>query len=436
MGSGQILYQKARKLIPGGTQLLSKRPEMFLPEQWPSYYSKAKGAEVWDLDGKKYIDCSISGVSTSTLGFADSEVEKAVIKAIRAGPMSTLNCPEEVELAELLIELHPWAEMVRYTRSGGEMMAVAVRIARASTGRDKIAFCGYHGWHDWYLAANLAQDTTLDGHLLAGLEPNGVPRGLAGTILPFRYNQIDELRALVVDHGNELAAIVMEPIRSIDPAPGFLQEVRTICNRIGAVLLFDEVTAGWRMNTGGIHMKFGVNPDLAVFAKAMSNGYAMAAVIGRREVMDSAQKTFISSTNWTERIGPTAALATIRKHRRENVPVHLIEVGTRIKNGWIEAAERTGLKLQVSGIPPLAAFSLGYKNGAALTTLFIQEMLDRGFLASAVFSATFAHQPHHVTSYLHTVNEVFTILAEAIAQDNVEQRLRGPVKHSGFQRLA
>jgi glutamate-1-semialdehyde 2,1-aminomutase len=340
VGTGQTLYQKARELIPGGTQLLSKRPEMFLPAQWPVYYSKAKGAEVWDLDGKKYIDASISGVSTSTLGFADPEVEEAIIKAIQAGPMSTLNCPEEVELAELLIDLHPWAEMVRYARSGGEMMAVAVRIARASAGRDKIAFCGYHGWHDWYLSANLAEDNALSEHLLRGLEPAGVPRGLTGTTLPFRYNRIDELKAIVSEHGRELAAIVMEPVRDTSPVKGFLEEVRLIANRIGAVLIFDEITAGWRMNTGGIHLTYGVNPDLAVFAKAMSNGYAMAAIIGRRDVMQAAQKTFISSTSWTERIGPAASLATIRKHRRETVAKHLIDVGTQVREGWGAAARR------------------------------------------------------------------------------------------------
>jgi glutamate-1-semialdehyde 2,1-aminomutase len=180
-GTGQRLYEKARTLIPGGTQLLSKRPEMFLPGQWPSYYSRAKGVEVWDLDGKSYLDMSYNGIGACLLGAADADVDEAVKKAIDAGSMSTLNCPEEVELTELLCELHPWAEMVRYARSGGEAMAVAVRIARASTGRDKIAFCGYHGWHDWYLAANLKEPNALGDHLLAGLDPAGVPQGLLGT---------------------------------------------------------------------------------------------------------------------------------------------------------------------------------------------------------------------------------------------------------------
>ena len=315
MGTGQQLYRKAKKRIPGGTQLLSKRPEMFLPEQWPSYYSKAKGVEVWDLDGNKYIDMSTNGIGACILGAADPDVDAAVKRAIESGTMSTLNAPEEVELADLLCDLHPWAGMVRYARGGGEAMAVAVRIARAHTRRDKIAFCGYHGWHDWYLSANLSQEQALDGHLLPGLEPLGVPRGLIATALPFRYNHLEDLNAIVAKHESELAAIVMEPIRDQAPPPGFLEGVRKTASAIGAVLIIDEVSAGFRLITGGAHLRFNLEPDMAVFAKAISNGYPMAAIIGRSAVMEAAQNTFISSTYWTERIGPVAALATIRKHQ-------------------------------------------------------------------------------------------------------------------------
>ena len=415
--------------------MLSKRPELFLPEQWPAYYSKAKGAEVWDLDGNRYLDATISGVSTSTLGFADPDVEKAVIEAVQAGPMSTLNTPDEVELAELLIELHPWADMVRYGRCGGEMMAVAVRIARAAAGRSKIAFCGYHGWHDWYLAANLAGEETLTEHLLPGLDPAGVPRELTGTMLPFRYNRIDELRTIADEHGREIGVIVMEPVRGQDPQPGFLEEVRSIADRIGAVLIFDEVTSGMRMNTGGVHMTYGVEPDLAVFAKAIANGFAMAAVIGRRSVMEAAQTTFISSTAWTERIGPAAALATIRKHRREDVPKRLVETGLRIREGWHAAAEKCGLRINTSGLPPIGTFSLAYDRPLELMTLFIQEMLDRRILASAQFSVTYAHHDRHIERYIEAVNEVFPILSEAAKKGDVLERLRGPVKHGTFTRL-
>lgn len=435
MGKGQDLYLKAKKIIPGGTQLLSKRPEMFLPEQWPAYYTRAKGASVWDLDGKEYTDVSHFGVGSCILGFADDDVDGAVKNAIGNGTMATLNCPEEVELAELLVDLHPWAEMVRFARCGGEIMAVAMRIARAATGRDKIAFCGYHGWTDWYLAANLAEEKALDGHLLAGLEPRGVPRGLTGSMLPFRYNAIDELRALVDTHTGEIAAIVMEPTRDHGPAPGFLEEVRAIATKIGAVLVFDEVTSGFRVNTGGIHLTMGVTPDVAAFAKGMSNGYAMAAVIGKRAIMEAAQTSFISSTYWTERIGPTAAIAAIKKHRDKNVPAHLIDVGRAAMTAWKKAAESANVAVDVGGIEPLGHFGFKCPEPAAAVTYFNQLMLDRGYLASAQLYASYAHTPAIIEKYGVAVGEAFAQVGDALAKGDLKSRLRGPVKHSGFQRL-
>jgi len=197
MGTGQKLWRRAKRVIPGGNMLLSKRPEMFLPGEWPAYFSRAKGCRVWDLDDREYIDMSIMGIGTNILGYGHPEVDEAVVQMVRAGNMSTLNCPEEVLLAERLVELHPRAEMVRFARSGGEANAIAIRIARAASGRDKVAVYGYHGWHDWYLSANLADDYNLDGHLLPGLEPKGVPRDLAGMVFLFAYNRFDELEALV-----------------------------------------------------------------------------------------------------------------------------------------------------------------------------------------------------------------------------------------------
>jgi glutamate-1-semialdehyde 2,1-aminomutase len=409
---------------------------MFLPEQWPSYFARAKGAEVWDLDGRKYVDMAYMGIGACVLGFADPEVDKAVHAAIDGGSMATLNCPEEVELAELLCELHPWANMVRYARCGGEAMAIAVRVARASTGRDKIAFCGYHGWHDWYLAANLASDAALDGHLLSGLEPAGVPRGLLGTALPFRYNHLEELDEIVSENGKELAAIVMEPLRNVEPQPGFLEGIRNIASRLGAVLIMDEVSAGWRLETGGAHLHYGIVPDMAVFAKGISNGYPMAAIIGVADVMKAFQSTFISSTYWTERIGPAAALATIRKHRRLDVASHLIETGTQIQSGWRTAATQAKLAIRVSGIPPLSHFSFDHEDGESTRTLFTQIMLEKGFLATNSFYAAYAHQPDHVRCYIAAVAEAFSEIAEALNRNEVVPKLKGPIAHSGFRRLA
>ena len=435
MGKGQELYQKAKTLIPGGTQLLSKRPELHLPDLWPSYYTRTRGVEVWDLDGRRYIDMSMNGIGANVLGAADPDVNAAVHAAVDAGTMSTLNCPEEVELAQLLCEIHPWAGMSRFARCGGEAMAVAVRIARAHTGREKIAFCGYHGWHDWYLSANLAEDDVLDGHLLPGLAPKGVPRGLTGTMLPFRYNKLDELEQIIARQGNEIAAITMEPMREHGPEGDFLKKIRALATRIGAVLIFDEVTSGFRMNCGGIHLTLGVDPDIAVFAKALGNGYPSAAIIGRKTVMESAQQTFISSTNWTERIGPVAALATIKKFRSHHVHEHLIRIGTLVKEGWKTAAVKASLPLEVSGIPPLGHFSITGEHGQAARTLFTQHMLEQGFLAGSAFYATYAHTEEHVALYLKAVEEVFAICAKALKRGSVEQELNGPIAHAGFRRL-
>ena len=432
-GKGQDLYKKAKSLIPGGAQLLGKRAELYLPELWPSYYSKAKGCHIWDLDGNKFLDCTMVGIGTSVLGYADRDVCKAVSKAVNLGSLTTLNCPEEVELAELLIELHPWADMVRYARTGGEAVAVAIRIARAATGKDKIAFCGYHGWHDWYLSANLNGKDCLSQHLLPALNPLGVPKNLDGTLLPFRYNCIGDLNKIVELHGDELAAIIMEPSRENGPMPGFLEEISMMSRKIGAVLIFDEITSGWRMATSGIHMIYNVNPDIATFGKAISNGVPMAAIIGRRNVMESAQKTFISSTYWTDRIGPSAALACLAKHRKLDVGKYLTEIGEIVQNGWKEAAANADLDIEVLEIPPLATFKIKCNNWPAILTLFIQEMLDRKILASNRFYATYSHSKTNIDQYLTTCCDIFKLIKHTIDNNDVKNKLRGPVKHMGFE---
>lgn len=430
---GIKLWNKAKRIIPGGTQLLSKRSEQFLPGQWPSYFKKAKGVKVWDLDGNRYID-TYMGIGSCILGYADRGVNDAVKKVIDAGSMCTLNSYEEVELAELLIKLHPWAEMVRYTRTGGEAMAIAVRIARAYTGKDKVAFCGYHGWHDWYLSANLVDDRNLDGHLLPGLKPKGVPRELKGTAIPFSYNKIEELEKIVEE--NEIGTIVMEPQREHVPQKKFLEKVRKIADDIGAVLIFDEISSGWRMNVGGVHMVHKVYPNIAVFGKAISNGFPMGAVIGGREVMDVAQDSFISSTYWTERIGPTAALATIEKMQKNDVPSHLCKIGSMVSDGWKKLSEKHELKMSIVGMPPVPTFKFDYGDlSQALHTLFTQEMLRSGFLASKVVYVSYSHKKGHVKEYLENVDAAFEIIEKSIENERVHQLLKGPVAHEGFKRL-
>ena len=431
------MQNRAKKLIPGMTQLLSKRPDMFSQGIWPGYFSKAKGAEVWDLDGNKYVDMSISGIGANVLGYADPDVDTAVKNAIVNGTSCSLNCPEEVELAEFLCELHPWAEMVRYARTGGEAMAIAVRIARTHTGKDKIAFCGYHGWHDWYLAANLGTKNALGEHLISGLNPAGVPMGLKGTAFPFRYNHLDELESIVKTNKNELAAIVMEPIRNEEPQPGFLEGVRSIADKAKAVFIIDEISAGFRLNTGGAHLMIGdVTPDIAVFSKALGNGYPIAAVIGKADVMQAAQKTFISSTNWTERIGPTAAIAMIRKHKRVDTGKHLVHLGEQIQSGWKEMADKHSLAIEVGGMKPMSHFAFTHDKAQSIKAYFIQLMLEHGFLASNLYYAMYAHTEDHVRGYLEAVDKSFEEIARSIEHNDIDKKLIGKPSSIGFKRLA
>lgn len=433
MGTGQKLWKRAKQIIPGGNMLLSKRAEMFLPDQWPAYFSKAKGCKVWDLDGNEYIDMSIMGIGTNTLGYGHPEVDDAVRKTIDAGNMSTLNCPEEVYLAEKLIELHPWADMVRLARSGGEANAIAIRIARAASGKDKVAICGYHGWHDWYLSANLGDDKNLAGHLLPGLAPNGVPQSLRGTVFPFNYNNFAELESLVNAH--DIGVIKMEVVRNLGPQDNFLHKVRQLATERGIVLIFDECTSGFRQTFGGLHKQYGVEPDMAMFGKALGNGYGITATIGKREIMEAAQTTFISSTFWTERIGPTAALKTLEVMERVKSWEDITQTGLDITAKWKALAVKHGLSITTNGLPALTGFSFNSPNALAYKTLITQEMLAQGYLAGTSVYVCTEHTPEVVANFFETLDPVFALVKECEDGRDVMSLLKGPVCHGGFKRL-
>jgi glutamate-1-semialdehyde 2,1-aminomutase len=406
---------------------------MFLPDQWPAYFSKAKGCRIWDMDGKEYIDMSMMGIGTNILGYGHPEVDEAVHQTVTAGNLSTLNCPEEVYLAERLIELHPWADMVRFARSGGEANAIAIRIARAATGKEKIAFCGYHGWHDWYLSANLADDRNLDGHLLPGLEPNGVPHTMQGTVLPFNYNDYAELETLVNTH--EIGVIMMEVERNRGPENNFLQRVRALATERGIVLVFDECSSGFRQTFGGLHKLYGVEPDIAMFGKALGNGYAINAVIGRREVMEAAQTTFISSLFWTERIGPTAGLKTLEVMERLGSWNIITSIGTGIRERWQQLADKHGLTIEHWGLPALTGYSFHGPNALAYKTVITQEMLAKGYLAGTSVYVCIDHTSDIVDGYFDALDPVFGLIKECEDGRDVSSLLKGPVCHDGFRRL-
>ncbi|ATX76598.1 glutamate-1-semialdehyde aminotransferase [Reinekea forsetii] len=435
MGAGQKLYKRAKHVIPGGNMLLSKRPEMFLPDQWPAYFSKAKGCKVWDLDGTELIDMSIMGIGTNILGYGHQEVDDAVLKCVKDGNMSTLNCPEEVYLAEKLIEINPWADMVRFARAGGEINSIAIRIARAHTGRDKVAICGYHGWHDWYLASNLNSDQSLDGHLLPGLQPLGVPRGLTGTVLPFSYNNIEELENLIKENNGEIAAIKMEVSRNSGPIDDYLEKVRSLATENKIVLIFDECTSGFRETFGGLHNKFNVEPDIALFAKALGNGYAISACVGRQKIMQAAQNTFISSTFWTERIGPSAALKTLEVMERVKSWKTITQTGLQIRKRWQLLADNHDLGISHWGLPSLTGYTFQSENALAYKTLVTQEMLAKGYLASNSVYVSTEHTPTIIDGYFDALQSVFGLIKECEEGRNVSELLKGPICHAGFKRL-
>lgn len=433
MGTGQKLWKRAKQVIPGGNMLLSKRAEMFLPEQWPAYFSKAKGCKVWDLDGNEYIDMSIMGIGTNILGYGHPEVDAAVQQTVAAGNLSTFNCPEEVYLAEKLVEIHPWADMARLARTGGEANAVAIRIARAASGKDNVAVCGYHGWHDWYLSANLGDDENLAGHLLPGLEPKGVPQSLRGTVFPFNYNHYVELETLVNTH--DIGVIKMEVVRNMAPEDNFLHKVRKLATDRGIVLIFDECTSGFRETFGGLHKMYGVEPDMAMFGKALGNGYAITATIGRREIMEAAQSTFISSTFWTERIGPTAALKTLEVMERLQSWDTITSTGHQIRQGWQKLADKHGLQVDHWGLPALTGFTFQSANALAYKALITQEMLAKGYLAGNSVYVCTEHTPEVVSGFFEALDPIFGLVKECEEGRDVMSLLKGPVCHGGFKRL-
>ena len=432
MGKGQKLYSKAKQIVAGGNMLLSKRPEMFLPEQWPSYFSKSKGCEVWDLDGKKYID-TLMMPGTNSLGYNYEEIDEAVKETINSGNMSTLNAPEEVELTERLVELHPWADMARFARSGGEANSVAIRLARAASGKDNVAFCGYHGWHDWYLASNLSDSKGLDGHLLPGLDPHGVPKNLKDSVHPFEYNNLDKLEEIVKT--KNIGVIKMEVYRNKEPENNFLHRVRKLANEHNIVLVFDECTSGFRKNFGGLHKLYDVEPDVAMFGKALGNGYAVTAVLGKREVMQAAEKSFISSTFWTERIGSSAALATLKAMDKEKSWEKITSMGEEINKEWIKLSQEYELPITISGLAALTTFTFKSKNALAYKTLITQEMLKKGYIAATAVYVCTAHTPEIIKTYLENLKPLFQTIKECEEGRDVMKLLEGPIAHSGFKRL-
>ncbi len=405
MSIGQKTWKRANNIIPGGTMLFSKNPDLFLPNKWPAYFNKSKGYRIWDLEGNCLRDLSFMGVGTNILGYAHPAVEKKVIQTIKKGSMTTLNSVEEIELAEKLVELHPWSEMVRFTRSGGEANAVAIRIARAAAGSDKVAVCGYHGWHDWYLSSNIDNKNNLNEHLMKNVPVKGVPKLLKNTVFPFKYNDFAQLQKIVLNH--KIGVIKMEVQRDFEPQKNFLQKVRKLATDNNIVLIFDECTSGFRKTLGGLHKFYNINPDIAIFGKALGNGHAINAIIGKKEVMEWCNSSFVSSTFWTERVGPTAALATLEIMEKKKSWEIISKLGKTIKKRWKQISKGNKIDLEIRGLDAIPNFSFNSKNHLVYKTYITQEMLKKGYLASNSIFCSISHTQDLLDRYFDILNDLF-----------------------------
>ena len=427
------MWKRAKKIIPGGNMLLSKRPELYLPNGWPAYFVKAKGCKVTDLNGKVFYDLSNMGVGTNILGYANDEIDDEIKKTIGLGNMSSLNSYEEVYLAENLITLHPWSSKVKFARTGAEACAIAIRIARAFSGKDNVAFSGYHGWHDWYLAANVSNSNNLKSHLLPGLEPKGVPKNLKNTIFPFEFNDFDKLKKLV--KYKNIGVINMEVTRNNPPKDDFLMKVRKLADENNIVLIFDECTTGFRETNGGLHLKYRVFPDICTFGKALGNGYAITAVIGKKDIMEEAQISFISSTFWTERIGSAAANKTLEIMKRINSWDIITKKGKNIQKLWKKMADKNSLDIEINGIPALTSFRFKSLKSLEYKTYITQEMLKKGFLSSNTIYLSTEHTQDIIEEYIYNLGILFPIISDCENGKDINKLLEYPVCQTGFKRL-
>jgi glutamate-1-semialdehyde aminotransferase len=431
------LYRRAGERIAGKTHLFGRRAELGAFGVSPIYSAEQKDGRIRDVDGYEYVDFNM-GAGAVFLGHAYEPVVKAVQAQAARGTGLTINHPLELEAADLLHELVPCAEMVRFCKGGGEADMIAVRIARAATGRSKVLFSGYHGWHDWYIAANLASEQTLSAHLLPGIEPLGVPVELRGTTIPFEYNQLASLSAALDAHRGEVACVILEAARSFQPAAGFLEGVRDLAHRHGALLIFDEVVTGFRLARGGAQEYFGVTPDIATFAKCISNGFALGAVAGRREVMQVAIDSFISSVYWAEATGLAAGKATLEIYRDQDVCRCVWQFGARFVARCRKLIEETGVPIEIVGLPPFPSFAftgLAAERRDEVVTLYMQETAKRGLVGGPVHFFCATHNERDLESALDAIGHAFLAVRRALDEGDVRKYLECPVRQSGFRRL-
>jgi len=428
------LWNEGCKYIAGGNMLFSKRPDLYLPDKWPPYYLKAKGCEIIGMDKKKYIDTSMMGIGTNVLGYANKEVDDEVIKEIKNSNMSTLNSYHEVQLAKKLIQLHPWSSKVKFARSGGEANSIAIRIARVVKKNSPIAVCGYHGWHDWYLALNKKNNKKqFNEYLMKGIPEEGIPKELSKYIYPFFYNNLDTLKFLIKK--KRVRIIKMEVRRNILPKNNFLIKVKRLCEKNNCILIFDECTSGFRQTLGGLHKFYKVNPDICIFGKAIGNGFPLTAILGTEKVMKNVSKTFISSTFWTERTGSVAALKTIEIMERDKTWKTILKTSRKIKSEWMRIAKKNKIKIEIFGIESILKFKFLSENNFIYKSIITEKMLEKGYLANTAFYISIAHTDKILKNYFFHLNNIFKIIKKIEDGDNYKKYFKSKFPLSEFTRF-
>jgi glutamate-1-semialdehyde aminotransferase len=418
----EALYQRAKGLIPALTQTLAKGPGQHVMGVAPKYLQRGKGARVWDVDGNEYVDYNMA-IGPLVLGYADDEVDRAILAQLADGITFSLMHPLEVEVAEQVNRLVPCAESVRFSKTGADVTSAAVRLARAFTGRRKVVCCGYHGWHDWYVAVTD--------------RARGIPEATRELTATFEYNDLDSLAAALDD---DTACVILEPTVFAPPAPGFLEGVKALTARAGALLVFDEMWTGFRLALGGAQERFGVVPDLATFSKAIANGMPLSVLAGRRDVMSLLDKeVFFFTTFGGEALSLAAAQATMNALRERQVPAALAQKGKQLRAGVDEILAREGigyLRCIGSDARTMLVFDAGAGDGLVGKSFVQQELLERGVLWSGFHTLSWSHGEREIEQLLSAYREVLPRFAQAVAKGDVRERLRGAPVEPVFRRVS
>jgi glutamate-1-semialdehyde 2,1-aminomutase len=432
MSENSKLWKRTKEKILGGTMLFSKRPQNFLPEKWPPFYSKAKKCYIWDLQKKKYLDVSLMGIGTNILGYSNKLIDDKVIKAIKSSNMSTLNCFEFTELTEKLLDMHPWFGKAKFAKTGSEANSIALRIARCSAKSQNVAVCGYHGWQDWYLAANIMNNKNLNNHLMTNISSDGVNKSLKKNIFSFNYNDYESFLDIVKK--NEIGTVFMEVSRNFKPKNRFLEKIRSYTKKKNIILIYDECSSGFREDYGGLHKKYNVKPDLAVFGKALGNGYPITVVLGDSELMNNAENSFISSTFWTDKIGAVAAIATLDIMEKLKSWKIISLQGNKIKNKWREFSIKYNLEINIFGLDAMPSFTFKSNRDLEYRTLIAQEMLKKNILATNTVYLSIFHDDKILKKYFNVLENIFYNISRI--ENNIENiKLETPIIQPGFNRI-